>query len=337
MSHTQTGSIPVENENKFQVIGYDDKDPLGSSFNVRSSSSGHILKISDTFAEMFPMWAGRVLITADNEKWALTAVQVATGLATSVIMSPAEAGIEGFVPADKTPDGRPGVVIQIYNRNRFELKKQMILRVGQCIMTCPTTSAFDAMLNAKRRLKVGRSLRLFGDGFQRKGMVGERKVWKIPVMEGDFIVEDTFGAAETVAGGNFLILAKDKASGLEAAEQAVNAIKTNAGDVIMPFPGGICRSGSKAGSLKYKLIASTNHPFCPRLRTLVNDSQVPEGVNCVYEIVINGLTVEAVKKAMGEGIRACVGIPGVVRITAGNYGGKIGPYKAFLKEVLSIA
>jgi len=300
------------------------------------AEDGNICEIVDTFAEMFPMWAGRVLITADSEKWALTAASVATGLATSVIMSPAEAGIEDTVPPDKTPDNRVGVLIQIYNRNRFELKNQMILRIGQCIMTCPTTSAFDAMPNAKRRLKVGRSIRLFGDGFQRKGIVGNRKGWKIPVMEGNFFVEDSFGATEAIAGGNFLILAKDKLSGLKAAEEAVEAIKNRASEVILPFPGGICRSGSKAGSLKYKLKASTNHPFCPGLKTLVQDSQVPENVNCVYEIVINGLTLEAVKKAMSDGVRAAASVPGVVRISAGNYGGKLGPYKAFLKEVLEV-
>ncbi|MDI6691679.1 MAG: formylmethanofuran--tetrahydromethanopterin N-formyltransferase [Candidatus Bathyarchaeota archaeon] len=295
---------------------------------------GHILKISDTFAEMFPMWAGRVLITADSEKWALTAASVATGLATSVIMSPAEAGIEGTVPPEKTPDQRIGVLIQIYNRSMFELKNQMMLRIGQCVMTCPTTSAFDAMPNAKRRLKVGRGIRLFGDGFQRKAIVGNRKGWRIPVMEGNFFVEDSFGAVEAIAGGNFLILARDKISGLKAAEEAVKAIRNKTSEVILPFPGGICRSGSKAGSLKYKLKASTNHPFCPELKALVQDSQVPENVNCVYEIVINGLTVEAVKKAMGEGVRAAATVPGVVRISAGNYGGKLGPYKAFLKEVI---
>jgi formylmethanofuran--tetrahydromethanopterin N-formyltransferase len=335
MSQSGMTSRFTESESKLEVVEYDDKDPLGPAFIVKSQM-GHILQISDTFAEMFPLWAGRILITADNEKWALTAAEVATGFATSVIMSPAEAGIESIVPADKTPDNRVGVLIQTYNRNRFELKTQMILRIGQCIMTCPTTSAFDAMHNAKRKLKVGRSIRLFGDGFQRKGLVGNRKVWKIPVMEGDFIVEDAFGAAEAIAGGNFLILAKDKASGLKAAEEAVKAIKSKASNVILPFPGGICRSGSKAGSLKYKLGASTNHPFCPGLKTFIPDSQLMENVNCVYEIVINGLSVEAVKRAMGEGVKATVSVPGVVRVSAGNYGGKLGPYKAFLKEVLKI-
>jgi len=322
-------SKSYKNENELQVI---EKGIV--FFKVKHRQSGNVCEIVDTFAEMFPMWAGRVLITADSERWALTAAQVATGLATSVIMSPAEAAIETMVPADKTPDNRAGVLIQVYNRNRFDLKNQMILRIGQCVMTCPTASAFNAMPNAKRKLKVGRSIRLFGDGFQRKSMVKERKVWKIPVMEGEFIVEDNFGVAEAVAGGNFLILAQDKPSGLKAAEEAIGAIKTDASEVIMPFPGGICRSGSKAGSLKYKLRASTNHPFCPQLRTLVPDSQVPEGVNCVYEIVINGLTLEAVKRAMSVGVKAAAKTPGVVRISAGNYGGKLGPYKAFLREVI---
>ncbi|MDH5375151.1 MAG: formylmethanofuran--tetrahydromethanopterin N-formyltransferase [Candidatus Bathyarchaeota archaeon] len=305
------------------------------TFTYRAEN-GNTCEIVDTFAEMFPLWAGRVLITADSERWALAAAATTTGFATSVIMSPAEAGIEGVVPADKTPDKRVGVSVQIYNRNRFELKNQMILRIGQCIMTCPTASAFNAMPNAKRKLKVGRSIRLFGDGFQKKGLIGNRKVWRIPVMEGEFIVEDAFGAAKAIAGGNFLILAKGKSSGLKAAEEAVKAIKGKASEVILPFPGGICRSGSKAGSLKYKLKASTSHSFCPRLKKVVPDSQLPENVNCVYEIVINGLTLEAVKRAMGEGVRAAASVLGVIRISAGNYGGKLGPYKAFLKEVLEI-
>jgi formylmethanofuran--tetrahydromethanopterin N-formyltransferase len=319
-------------DSKLKITSFDEKDQI---FTV-STSSGNTVRIADTFAEMFPMWVGRVLITADTEKWALTAANTATGLATSVIMSPAEAGIETTIASDKTPDNRPGVLIQIYNRNRFELMGQMILRIGQCVMTCPTTAAFDALPEAKRKLKVGRSIRLFGDGFQRKRLVGERKVWKIPVMEGDFIVEDKFGAVEAIAGGNFLILAKDEVSGLQAAEEAVEAIKKTGTEVILPFPGGICRSGSKAGSLKYKLKASTNHPFCPKLRTLVTDTQVPEGVECVYEIVINGLTLEAVKKAMNAGVKAAANVQGVVEITAGNYGGKLGPYKAFLKEALDL-
>jgi len=320
----------------FRVVGYDEKDKFGPCFIVESVK-GNAVKVADTFAEMFPLLVSRVLITADNEKWALTAAEVTTGFATSVIMAPAEAGIEGIVSGSQTPDGRVGALIQIYNSNRFDLKNQLILRIGQCIMTCPTTAAFDALPNAKRRLKIGRSLRYFGDGFQRKGLIGNRRVWRIPVMEGEFIVEDSFGVANAVAGGNFLIFARDKASGLLAAEEAVKAIKSSGAEAIMPFPGGVCRSGSKAGSLKYKLKASTNHPFCPTLKKFVADTQLPEDVNCVYEIVINGLTLEAVKKAMGEGIKAAINVPNVVKISAGNYGGKLGPYKAFLKEVLGLA
>ena len=335
MLPTATASKSTENESKLEVVGYDDKDPMGPAFVVKSPM-GNILKISDTFAEMFSMWVGRILITAENEKWVLTAAQVTTGFASSIIMSPAEAGIEGTVPPDKSPDGRVGTLIQMYHRTRPDLKQQMILRISQCIMTCPTTSAFDALPEAKRRLKIGRSIRFFGDGYQRKDTLWDRNVWRIPVMEGQFIVEDKFGAQNAVAGGNFLILAENQKAGLQAAEEAVNAINQKAEKVIMPFPGGVCRSGSKAGSVKYKLKASTFHQFCPRLKKLVADTKVPENVNCVYEIVINGLTLDAIKRTMAEGIKAAVKIPGVVKISAGNYGGKIGPYRADLKEVLQL-
>ena len=292
------------------------------------------VEVEDTFAEMFDMWVGRVLITAENKKWALTAAEVATGFASSIVGSPAEAGIEGMVPADKTPDGRIGVLIQIYHRTRSELKRQMIERIGQCVMTCPTTAAFDALKEATRRLKVGRSLRFFGDGFQRLDEMYGRKVWRIPVMEGEFIVENSFGVKKGVAGGNFLIMAKDLKSGLSAAEAAVEAIRKNVRGVILPFPGGICRSGSKVGSLKYKLPASTNHLYCPKLKNILSESRVPEEVNAIYEIVINGLSLNNVRMAMTEGIKAAVKILGVVRISAGNYGGKIGPMKIYLREIL---
>jgi len=293
-------------------------------------------QIEDTFAEMFSMWAGRILITADNESWALTAARTATGLATSIIMSPAEAGIESPVSPEKTPDGRHGTLIQIYHHTRRELKSQMILRIGQCVMTCPTTAAFDALPEAKRRLKVGRSLRFFGDGFQRRDTFAERKVWRIPVMEGEFMVEDRFGAVRAIAGGNFLIMADSRKSGLQAAENAVEAISKKSEGVILPFPGGVCRAGSKSGSIKYKLNASTFHVFCPKLKKIVPDSKVPDSVNSIYEIVINGLNSDLVKGAMAEGIKAAVKVPGIMKISAGNYGGKLGPFRAYLKEVLEL-
>jgi len=308
----------------------------GNDFVVKVPGRETSVKVENTFAEMFPMWAGRILITAENEKWALTAARTATGFAASIIMSPAEAGIESMVPANKTPDGRVGTLIQIYHITRRELKNQMGLRLGQCVMTCPTTAAFDGLPKVKRRLKVGRSLRLFGDGFQEKDVVAGRKVWRIPVMAGEFMVEDNFGVMKAVAGGNFLILAKSRKAGLQAAEEAVNVISQSSEGVILPFPGGICRSGSKTGSLKYKLKASTNHPYCPKLKRLISDSQVPENVDSVYEIVINGLNSNVVEKAMANGIKAAVTIPGVVKISAGNFGGKIGPFRAYLKEVLQL-
>jgi len=292
------------------------------------------VEIEDTFAELFEMWVGRVLITAENEKWALTAANVATGYASSIIGSPAEAGIEGTVSPEETPDKRTGILIQIYHHSRGELKKQMIGRIGQCVMTCPTTSAFDALPKAVRRLKVGRSLRLFGDGFQKKDKIADRNVWRIPVMEGEFIVENSFGVKRAVAGGNFLIFAKDLKSGLKAAEESVEAVHRRVKGVILPFPGGVCRSGSKVGSLKYKLPASTNHPFCPKLKEITPDTLVPKDVNSVYEIVINGLNLDCVKKAMSEGIKAAVKVPEVVKISAGNYGGRFGPMKIYLHEIL---
>jgi len=316
-------------DNKLEILSYDEAEKV---FNVKSPA-GNTVKVQDTFAEMFPLWAGRILITAENERWAKIAANVTTGFATSVIMAPAEAAIERFVPAAETPDNRPGALVQIYNRDRFELKHQLMERIGQCIMTCPTTTAFNG-LTGRRVLRVGSSLRYFGDGFQKKALVNGRKCWKIPVMEGNFLVEDGFGAQEAVAGGNFMIFAENQQAGLRAGEAAADAIRKYAPDVIMPFPGGVCRAGSKAGSLKYKMKASTNHPYCPTLRTLVPDSVVPENVESVYEIVMNGLSLDAVKNAMKQGVTAAAGFPGVVKISSGNYGGKLGPFKAFLKEAI---
>lgn len=292
------------------------------------------VEIEDTFAEMFEMWTSRVLITAENEKWAFRAAESAVGFASSIIGSPAEAGIERLIPPDETPDGRVGVLVHFYHRTRSDLKKQMVARIGQCIMTCPTTAVFNALEGTPRKLKVGRSLRYFGDGFQKFDELYGRKMWCIPVMEGEFLVENSFGVKKGIAGGNFFIMARDLKSGLAAAEAAVETIRRNVKDVIMPFPGGICRSGSKVGSLKYKIPASTNHLYCPRLKGIVMDTRVPEGVDAIYEIVINGLSLEGIKAAMAEGIKAAVEAPGVVRITAGNYGGKLGPFKVYLRDLL---
>jgi len=314
---------------KLQVLSYDDKEKC---FLVKAPA-GNTIKIMDTFAEMFPLWAGRILITADTEQWALTAATIATGFAVSIIMSPAEAGIECTVPADQTPDKRPGVLIQIYNRDRFELKNSFLTRMGQCILTCPTTKAFNGLMDTKRKIGVGRSLRFFGDGFEKRALVGDRKCWKIPVMEGNFYVEDVFGVQEAIAGGNFMIMGETHEATLKAAEAAVAAIRSQVKDVVLPFPGGIARSGSKAGSMKYKLKASTSHTFCPSIKDQVPDTVVPPNAVSVLEIVINGLNLEAINQAMKVGVEAAC-IPGIVKITAGNYGGKLGPFKTTLKDAI---
>jgi len=291
--------------------------------------------IEDTFAEAFPMYATRLLITAINKKWAITAGMVSTGFATSIIMSPAEAGIEALVPPSATPDGRPGVLIQIYHRDPANLKFQVMARVGQCILTCPTTALFDGLPKTKRKMGIGRALSKFGDGFEKQDTLNGKKIWRIPVMEGEFIVEDAIGYMKAVAGGNILILAKTHEAGLLAAEKAVKAVRKYCKYVIMPFPGGIVRSGSKVGSLKYpKLGATTNHLYCPVLKNVVEDTKIPPEVNSVFEIVINGLTLEHVTKAMGVAIKAAASVDGVVKIDAGNYGGKLGPYPIYLKDAL---
>ncbi|HXZ98681.1 MAG TPA: formylmethanofuran--tetrahydromethanopterin N-formyltransferase [Candidatus Acidoferrum sp.] len=295
------------------------------------------VEVEETFAEAFPMVVGRILVTAANPRWAMIAGKTATGFASSIIMSPAEAAVEGSaIPPERTPDGRPGVFVQMWHRSRRELKSQMITRIGQCVLTCPTTAAFDALPDAVRKLKIGLALRKFGDGFQKRDKLGDRSVWRIPVMEGEFVIEDRFGVKKGVAGGNFIIMAKSQAAALEAAEKSVQAIGA-VGGVVLPFPGGICRSGSKVGSMKYKLPASTNHPFCPTLRTSISDSKLPETVQSVYELVFNGLDTEVVKKATGVGVAAAAKVTGVVKITAVNFGGKLGPYQIQLVDALKSA
>jgi len=292
----------------------------------------------NSFAEMFPAWAGRFLITAVNEKWAWMAAEATVGFATTTILCPVEAGVERMVQPSETPDGRPGVLVQIYHRDRWKLKDQMVTRLGQCVLTCPTTAAFDALPEAVRRLYVGRRLRYFGDGFQRKDVMFGRNVWRIPVMDGEFIVEDKFGAKMGIAGGMFLIFAENQKMGLRAAERAVEAMR-RVNNVILPFPGGICRSGSKVGSIKYPHLksvrASTNEPYCPTIKGKVASTMIPDNVTSVYELVLDGLTLNSVKEAMAAGIKAASSMQGIIKIKAADYGGKLGPYKLYLKEVLS--
>jgi formylmethanofuran--tetrahydromethanopterin N-formyltransferase len=288
------------------------------------------VEIEDTFAEAFKMRGARVIITAVNQRWALIAAQVATGFATSVIACGCEAGIEEVIPADETPDNRPGVSILVFTMGRKGLEDQLMRRVGQCIMTCPTAACFNG-LESKERLKIGGTLRYFGDGFQISKLLGGRRFWRIPVMEGEFLVEESFGVEKAIGGGNFLILGESPEITLKASERAVEAIEKVKG-VVMPFPGGIVRSGSKTTS-KYKFMrASTNTAYCPTIRRQT-ESALPEGVNSVLEIVIDGLWEEAIQQAMRVGVLAAC-IPGIVRISAGNYGGTLGQFHFHLHQIL---
>ncbi len=292
----------------------------------------HDIPIDDTFAEAFPMTAARLVVTAETPGWAQTAGQVATGYAASVIGCDAEAGIERTLGPEETPDGRPGVSLLLFGFSRDGLQKAVINRVGQCVLTCPTTACYNGLPLVKdKNIRVGGNLRFFGDGFQISKKLDGRRFWRLPVMEGEFTCEDFFGTIKGVAGGNFLILGDSQASALAAAEAAVAAIR-QLPRVILPFPGGIVRSGSKVGSRYKKLRASTNDAFCPTLRGLVN-SALPEDVNAVYEIVIDGLDLAAVEEATRVGVRAACR-PGVRRISAGNYGGNLGPFHLHLHKLL---
>lgn len=295
------------------------------------------VEIEETFAEAFTMRGTRVTITAVNETWARHAALAATGFATSVIGCGVEAGIEG--PTPNTPDGRFGLDCLFFAFSKEDMEKHLIKRIGQAIMTAPTTACFDGELpefkgqeDTLSKLNIGGKLRFFGDGYQASKVIGDRRYWRIPVMDGEFLVQEEFTVAKAIGGGNFLILAESAEAALLASEAAVKAMRTVRG-VILPFPGGVVRSGSQVGS-KYKFLsASTNTAYCPTIRGRL-DSLLPDGVNAVLEIVIDGLTFEGVSRAMQVGISAATQVPGVQRITAGNYGGRLGKHHFHLKEIL---
>ncbi len=287
------------------------------------------VEIQDTFAEAFKMWGARVIVTAKNRRWAMQAATTMTGFATSVIGCKCEAGIEAEL--EDTPDGRPGVSILLFTPSKDDLPKRLSERIGQCVMTCPTTACFNG-LTAPDEAPVGKQLRFFGDGYQTSKLWNGRRYWRIPVMEGEFLTEEKFGMQRAVGGGNFLILGQDLDVTLEAAERAIEAMRQVRG-VIMPFPGGIVRSGSKTRSRYKFMIASTNDAFCPTLSGVV-ESALPAGVNTVLEIVMDGLDVAAIEEATRVGIRAACR-PGIRRISAGNYGGTLGQFKIPLHQVLS--
>jgi formylmethanofuran--tetrahydromethanopterin N-formyltransferase len=293
------------------------------------------VRVDDTFAEAFDMRATALVITADTERWARQAATSATGFATSIIACGVEAGIDRMLASSETPDGRPGARVLMFAGSSGELQKQLVNRVGQCVLTCAGAACYAGL--SGEPLKMGDTLRYFGDGWQISKRLGERRYWRVPVMDGEFVCEGTTGLTKgAVGGGNLILMGRDTESTLRAAEAAAEAVAATY-DVIAPFPGGIVRSGSKVGSKYRTLMASTNHHYCPSLRGSV-DSELDEDTGSVLEIVIDGLTPDAVANAMRAGLRAAIALGperGCTRIGAGNYGGKLGRHHFRLRELLS--
>lgn len=293
------------------------------------------VRIDDTFAEAFPMRGTAIIITAPNLKWAYQAATTMTGFATSVIGCGAEAGIDREVSAEDTPDGRPGVRVLVFSMSTDMLQTQLVSRVGQCVLTSPGSACFGD-LDGADRLQLGDQLRYFADGWQISKKFLDRHFWRMPVMDGEFLCEATTGLTKkAVGGGNLLIMGADYLKTLNAAEAAIEAMNAVDG-AIMPFPGGLVRSGSKVGSKYAGVHASTNDAYCPTLRG-VTKSDLEADIGCVLEIVIDGLSESAVADAMRAGLGAIVKIgprEGAVRVGAGNYGGKLGPFHFHLKDLL---
>ncbi len=293
------------------------------------------VSIDETFAEAFGMKATRVLVTAVNHRWARHAAEAMTGFATSVIGCGVEAGIEAELPAQETPDGRPGVSVLLFGMSAKALGKQLENRVGQCVLTAPGSAVFAGM-HGDKTINLGRNIRFFGDGFQASKLIGERRYWRVPVMDGEFLCEESTGYTSAVGGGNFLVLAASQIQALNACEAAIDAMR-KVPNVIMPFPGGVVRSGSKIGSKYSALPASTNQAYCPTLKGMT-DTQLTADIESVLEIVIDGVSDNDVRTAMRAGIEAACALgvqQGVKRISAGNYGGKLGQFHFHLREILA--
>lgn len=289
------------------------------------------VEIEDTFAEAFGMWGSRLVVTGEDERWARTAAEAATGFATSIIGCGCEAGTNDLAPDEDTPDGRPGVAALIFTTSRKSMESVLLARVGQAVMTCATSACYNGLV-ADEKLKVGSKIRYFGDGFQGSKVLDGRRLWRVPVMDGEFVVEETFGVARAVGGGNFFMMADSLGAAAAAARAAVAAMRAVPG-AIMPFPGGVVRSGSKIGSQYKGQHVSSNTPYCPTLHA-EDGSALRDGENAVLEIVVDGLTEAAVADAMRVGVTAAC-LPGVTRISAGNYGGSLGQFKFALRDLVS--
>jgi formylmethanofuran--tetrahydromethanopterin N-formyltransferase len=288
--------------------------------------------IEDTFAEAFDAYVASIVITAAKRDLAEIAALSATGYATSVIGCGAEAGIDRHISPRKTPDGRPGVAIMMVHPDKKQLKEQVIDRLAECILTTPTTRVFNGLPDAPE--KISTKLHFFGDGFEYQTKIRDQDVWAIPCMGGEFFIEEEIGMVKGIAGGNFYIMGCTRSSALAAAIVTVDSIMDIEG-AICSFPAGVVGAGSKVGSLHYKFMkATTNHRFCPSLRDKIPDSLVPQGVNAIFEIVIDGISYDVVKQAMHDGIHTACSVDGIVQIGAGNYGGKLGPHKFHLHDIV---
>ena len=289
-------------------------------------------QIVDTFAEAFRMRYVRLIVTAHDVFWLQEAVRAASGYASSIIACDAEAGLERYLSAEETPDGRPGAALLMFGFSKDSLAPAVANRVGQCIMTCPTTAVFDGLPAGEERIPLGKHIRYFGDGYQKSKLLAGRRYWRIPVMDGEFLVQESLGVDKGIGGGNLILQAESVEAGLSAVRRAIDAIQPLPG-VIAPFPGGVARSGSKVGSRYKKLKASTADAYCPTLRGRVRTTIV-EGANCCYEIVLDGGDEELIGRALSAAMHAAAGA-GVVVIGAGNYGGKLGKFHFHLRKLLT--
>jgi formylmethanofuran--tetrahydromethanopterin N-formyltransferase len=293
--------------------------------------------VEDTYAEAFKSLYAEFLITARDRTWLDHALSAATGNGSSTILCDCEAGLERYVgpggdESFATPDGRPGALVQLhvprFRKDRVEaLERSLLVRISQNVLTCPTAACFN-LLDSDPYYKLGRKIAYFGDGYQFRDERHGRRVWVIPILGGEFVVDRRFGYREGLMGGNIWYFGKDVDSALAAAERGVAAIAKMPG-VIMPFPGGIAGSGSKAGSRYSFSIASTYEAFCPTLRERLGEkSRLPEGVGSVMEIIIDGRDLKSIIDATQAAIAASLATPSLVRISAGNYGGRLG--KSFI-------
>ncbi len=287
--------------------------------------------IVDTFAEAFRMRYVRLIVTAVDEYWLDAALRETTGFASSIIGCDVEIGVERMLNSNETPDGRPGATVLAFGFSVEALAKAIPNRIGQCTMTCPTTAVFNGLPDAAETIPLGNYLRYFGDGFEESRLIGDRPHWQIPVMDGEFLVDETLGIAQGVAGGNLILQGENSHVTLQAARRVAEVLAPIE-NVITPFPGGVVRCGSKVGSTYKNLVASTNDAYCPTLRGRA-ESKLVEGAACAYEIVIDGTNEQAVGKAMKLALEAAAG-DDILAISAGNYDGKLGKFHFHLHELL---